>query len=178
MTLIDSRFRALASELDALAADPDRFLERLGRLQASLRLDSLDLEDTWQLGVSLRQAALEAKLPVAIDIRLGEQKVFHAALPGASADNDGWAARKSAVAARFNDSSLAVGVQFDRDHGGFDQAARLPRGDYAAHGGAVPLQLRAGLVVGVAAVSGLPAIHDHALVAAAISELKRQRREA
>ncbi|MDR1187868.1 MAG: heme-binding protein [Bifidobacteriaceae bacterium] len=164
-------FRRLSAELDALATDPDALLARLGELAQDLRFEHIDLDTTWRLGCLLRAVAAAEALPVAIDIQFGPQRVFHAALPGASADNDGWAARKGAVAARFNDSSLAVGVLFDRDHGGFDTAARLPVADYAAHGGALPLQLPSGIGVGVAAVSGLPSIHDHALVAAAIATI-------
>ena len=42
----------------------------------------------------LRAAAEAAGHPVAIAIWFGPQRVFHTALPGASADNDGWLDRK------------------------------------------------------------------------------------
>jgi uncharacterized protein (UPF0303 family) len=163
-------FRSLAAELDTLASHPDQLLAALDQQARELRFPALGLDTAWQIGCLIRRVGAAEALPIAIDIHIGTQQVFHAALPGAVADNDGWAARKAAVAIRYGESSLAVQVRFDRDQGGFDQASRLPAGDYAAAGGAIPLLLPSGIAVGVVAVSGLPSIHDHALAATVIAE--------
>jgi uncharacterized protein (UPF0303 family) len=170
-TTID-RYRALAAELEALAANPEGLLAVLAKQLLTLRFAGIDLETTWRIGSLLRQAGVDAGLPIAIDVAVGLQTAFHAALPGSSADNDAWARRKAAVADRYIDSSLAVGLKFDRDQGGFDAACRLPLGEYAAHGGAFPLLLATGIPVGHVVVSGLPSIHDHALVVTAIEEVR------
>lgn len=163
------RFRRSAAALDALATRPDELLDVLAGQLQQLRFPTMDLDTTWRIGSLLREAGLAEQLPIAIDITLGLQTAFHAALPGSSVDNDDWARRKAAVADRYIESSLAVGLRFDRDHGGFDIASRLPLGDYAAHGGAVPLLLSTGIPVGHVVVSGLPSIHDHALVVTALA---------
>ena len=115
-------------------------LEELVAQESRLVFDHFDEDTAWALGVALREAALAAALPVAISIRRNGQRLFHAALPGSSADNDGWLARKSAVVDRYGRSSLRVGEQFRVDGGSFDPDARLHPSDYAAHGGAFPIR--------------------------------------
>lgn len=138
--------------------------ERLQGEDLELRFDDFTLDDAWSLGCRLRQAAAEAGLPVVIGIMLGQQRVFHSALPGSSADNDDWLARKTRVALRYGQSSLAVGQSF-RDSGkDFDTDARLDVTRFAAHGGVVPIRLRGGTVIGAVGVSGLPQLEDHAFV--------------
>jgi uncharacterized protein (UPF0303 family) len=132
--------------------------------EAELVFDEFDHQIAWALGESLRRAALEADLPVAIAIRLNGQRLFHAALPGSSADNDGWLDRKAAVVDRFAHSSYFVGCQFRESGGDFDVDARLDNTVYAAHGGAIPLTVRSVGCVGSIAVSGLPQIEDHQFV--------------
>lgn len=63
----------------------------------SPELDHFDHDDAWRLGSDLAIACRKDRLPVAICIHLGEQRVFHAGLPGSSADNDRWAERKSRI---------------------------------------------------------------------------------
>jgi len=68
-----------------------------------------DHRDAWDLGVALRNAAADAALGVAIDIRrAGGAILFRASLPGATIDSEDWILRKSAVAFRFEESSALV----------------------------------------------------------------------
>jgi uncharacterized protein (UPF0303 family) len=140
------------------------FLDELAAQESRLVFDQFDEDTAWALGVALREAALAAALPVAISIRRNGQRLFHAALPGSSADNDGWLGRKSAVVDRYGRSSLRVGEQFRVDGGSFDADARLHPSDFAAHGGAFPVLVRGTGCVGTVAVSGLPELDDHRLV--------------
>ena len=139
-------------------------LEELEAQESRLVFDHFDEDTAWALGVALREAALEAALPVAISVRRNGQRLFHAALPGSSADNDGWLDRKSAVVDRYGRSSLRVGEQFRVDGGSFDADSRLDTSSYAAHGGAFPVLVRGTGCVGTVAVSGLPQLEDHRLV--------------
>jgi uncharacterized protein (UPF0303 family) len=139
-------------------------LDELEAQESRLVFDRFDENTAWDLGVALREAALAAGLPVAISIRRNGQRLFHAALPGSSADNDGWLARKSAVVDRYGRSSLRVGEQFRVDGGSFDEDSRLDGSLFAAHGGAFPILLRGTGCVGTVAVSGLPQLQDHRLV--------------
>jgi uncharacterized protein (UPF0303 family) len=146
-------------------------LEELEAQEKHLVFDRFDEDTAWHLGVILREAALSAGLPVAISIRRNGQRLFHAALPGASADNDGWLARKSAVVDRYGHSSLRVGEQFRVDGGSFDEDSRLDLSAFAAHGGAFPILLHGTGCIGTVAVSGLPQLEDHRLVVEALEVL-------
>ena len=138
--------------------------DRLVAEEAELQFTGFTLDDAWELGVRLRAAAAQRDLPVAIAIWLGPQRVFHAALPGSSADNDGWLDRKHRVVERFGRASMLVGESFRADGGDFDTDARLDPREYAAHGGVVPIRLEGGVVIGAVGVSGLPQQDDHDLV--------------
>ncbi len=139
-------------------------LDELAAQEARLVFDRFDEQTAWDLGVALREAGLAAALPIAISVRRNGQRLFHAALPGASADNDGWLARKSAVVDRYGQSSLRVGEGFRVRGGSFDEDSRLDAADFAAHGGAFPILVRGTGCVGTVAVSGLPQLEDHQLV--------------
>lgn len=138
--------------------------DQLRAEEVELRCVDFTVEDAWVLGSRMRQDAAAQGLPIAIGIVLGQQRVFHTALPGASADNDEWLARKTRVVLRYGRASLAVGEDF-RDRGrDFDADARLDPAEFAAHGGVVPLRLPGGTVVGAVGVSGLPQREDHDFV--------------
>lgn len=164
-------FRAQAARLGALSRDDLR--RELAEQAKTLRFAAIDIGATWEIGVLIRTTADYLGLPIAVDVTLGQQTVFHAALPGATAENDAWARRKGAVADRYLDSSLAVGLSYEGGPDGFDARSRLPIEEFAAHGGAFPLLLETGVWVGHVAVSGLPAIDDHALVVCALERVLR-----
>ena len=134
-----------------------------------LVFDAFDEAAAWRIGSALRDTGLADGLPIAISLRRGGQRLFHAALPGASADNDGWLERKCAVVDRYGHSSLYVGEEFRTKGGSFDTDARLDPRRYAAHGGAFPVLLRGTGCVGTIAVSGLPQREDHRLVVETIA---------
>ncbi|MCL8251573.1 heme-degrading domain-containing protein [Aeromicrobium fastidiosum] len=139
-------------------------LDELEEQERTLVLDSFDETDAWELGSALRQAAVAQGLPVAISVRRNGQRLFHTALPGASADNDDWLERKCAVVDRYGRSSLRVGEQFRVAGRSFDADSRLDTSRFAAHGGAFPIIVRGTGCVGTVAVSGLPQRDDHRLV--------------
>ena len=134
-------------------------------------LDRFGHDEAWQLGSALVERCRSEGLAVTISIRLGEQRVFHAALPGTSADNDGWAERKARVVAHFGMSSLEVFERYVKDNPEFFRLFALSPDDYAPFGGAVPIKVR-GTMVGALAVSGLQSEEDHAL---AVEALRDQR---
>ena len=106
-----------------------------------------------------------------ISIWLGQQRVFHAALPGTSADNDAWVEKKANVVRRFGRSSLEVFEHYDvGSHPEFLEAFGLSRSEYAPGEGAVPIRVR-GSLVGVLAVSGLEAGGDHELALSALRSI-------
>lgn len=141
--------------------------ERLAQLfeqEERLQFTKFDNETALALGRQMLDAATERGLAVTISIRRNGQRLFHAALPGTSADNDGWIDRKCRVVDRYGHSSFLVGTQFRANGGSFEQHSRLDLGDYAAHGGVFPVLVREVGPVGTVGVSGLPQAEDHAFV--------------
>jgi uncharacterized protein (UPF0303 family) len=137
-------------------------------------LDRFDLDDAWRLGSTLTERCRSEGLAVTISIRLGEQRAFHAALPGASADNDSWVDRKSRVVRRFDCSSHEVHTRHAKgDADRFYADFALSPSQYAPAGGAVPIRVR-GTLVGVLAVSGLESGEDHELAVSALVEHARR----
>ncbi|WP_433797011.1 heme-degrading domain-containing protein [Actinoplanes sp. CA-252034] len=124
--------------------------------------------DAWALGRLLVDLATRRALPVALDIRRGTQQLFHAALPGATADNDTWIERKVRVVYRYAASSYLVGRRLAAKGRDLDASQGVDPARYAAHGGAFPIRVPGAGVIGVVTVSGLPQADDHALVVEAI----------
>lgn len=144
--------------------DADEDLPVLLDQERRLTFTRFDLATAWDLGSSLRAAALDARLPVAISVRRNGQCLFHAALPGSAADNDAWLLRKAAVVERYGHSSYYMGCKFRAEGRDFDVDSRLDVARFAAHGGAFPITLRDSGLVGTVAVSGLPQVEDHRFV--------------
>jgi uncharacterized protein (UPF0303 family) len=143
-------------------------IEQLERDEQRLLFNRFDNADAWQLGCLLVDMATGRDLPVAVDIRRGAQQLFHAALPGSTADNDGWIARKARVVQRFGASSYLVGRRLAAKGQTLNAAMGVDPARYAAHGGAFPVRVPGVGVVGVVTVSGLPQADDHALVVEAL----------
>lgn len=123
-------------------------------------------DDAWSVGSSLVERARAEGLAVTIAIWLGDQRVFHAALAGTTADNDDWVERKARVVRRFDAPSQEISERFA--HLDFHARFRLPPADFAASGGAVPIRIQGGGMIGVVAVSGLAGPEDHELVVDAL----------
>ncbi|WP_326697678.1 heme-degrading domain-containing protein [Streptomyces sp. NBC_01754] len=133
-----------------------------------LTLPRFGYDEAYALGGLLVTLARERHAPVAIDIRRGAQQLFHAALPGSSADNDAWIDRKRRVVERYGESSYLVGTRFRAKGTTFEQSSRLDPDTYAAHGGSFPIGVEGAGVIGTVTVSGLPQAEDHALVVEAL----------
>ena len=143
-------------------------ISRLERDEQRLMFTRFDNADAWHLGCLLVDLATGRDLPIAVDIRRGTQQLFHAALPGSTADNDGWIARKVRVVERYGASSYLVGRRLAAKGQTLDAAMGVDPALFAAHGGAFPIRVPEVGVVGVVTVSGLPQADDHALVVEAV----------
>lgn len=131
---------------------------------------TFDNADAWRLGCALVARAEADLAPVAIDIRRGEQQLFHAAMAGSSADNDAWIERKCRLVRRFGVSSYLFGRRLAQSGRTFEEATLLDQSHYAAHGGAFPLSVEGVGPVGTVTVSGLPQAADHQMVVDVLTE--------
>lgn len=150
----------------------DARLAQLEEQHRTLVLEGFDRRDAWDLGRLLADRALEEGHPVAIDVRTASGILFHASLPGATADNDAWVARKAATALRFETSTalLEARIATAGARGMFEPGWLDPE-IYAVAGGAVPIRVAGVGVVAVATISGLPSADDHDSVVAGIEAL-------
>jgi uncharacterized protein (UPF0303 family) len=147
-------------------------IARLEAQERELIFTRFDYSDAWKLGSLLVEMATVRELPVAIDIRRGGQQLFHAALPGSTADNDAWIERKVRVVERFGASSFLVGRRLAANGQELDASLGVDPARFAAHGGAFPVRVPQVGIVAVVTVSGLPQAEDHALVVEAIERFR------
>jgi uncharacterized protein (UPF0303 family) len=138
--------------------------------ERELQFSAFTNDTAWELGARLAAAARNQRLAVTIDIRRGDQQLFHCALPGTAADNDEWIERKNRVVRRFGHSSLLVEIELRREGVSIADKYLLDPTVYAAHGGAFPVIVRDVGPVGTVTVSGLPQEDDHRLVVSVLRE--------
>ena len=113
-----------------------------------------------------RLRAISSK-PAVVNISLANtnQLLFHACShPGTAPDNDIWVARKRATVLRWGCSTYYMHTKYEGDEQKFADKFVLgvKAGDYAIHGGGVPIKVE-GVegVVAVVVVSGLKQEEDH-----------------
>ncbi|MGL4197170.1 MAG: heme-degrading domain-containing protein [Allorhizobium sp.] len=139
-------------------------IETIERQESLLLFKSFDELVALEIGRRLVELALSEKAPVVIDIRTPDRTLFHAALPGASPDNDHWARRKSNTALRMHKASLRVG-ELNRTRGRtVSPEIGLDPLEYADHGGSFPVRVEGAGVVAAITVSGLKSEEDHAMI--------------
>jgi uncharacterized protein (UPF0303 family) len=146
-------------------------LAELAAEEEELQLTRFTNDDAWALGSALVARGQAERLPIAIEVSRHSHQLFHAALTGATPDNDTWIARKARTVHRFGNSSLYAGQRFREAGTTFEEATGLDPELYAAHGGGFPLIVRDVGAIGVVVVSGLPQVEDHRMVVAALREL-------
>src|SRR4051794_9642735 len=117
--------------------------------ERDLQFASFTNDDAWGLGSALVAVARRDGLPVAVEITRNHHRLFHAALPGATPDNDSWIDRKTNVVNRFGHSSLHVRQASIERGTTFEEEFALDPREYAAHGGAFPVLVRSVGPVGV-----------------------------
>jgi uncharacterized protein (UPF0303 family) len=143
-------------------------LEVIAKQERELVLPRFDEDIAWELGVRLREFALERQLPITIEVRRFGQPLFYCAMKGTTPDNAEWVRRKGNVVARFHRSSYAVGLGLQQTNSTLADKYNLSSADYASHGGSFPLSVTGAGVVGCVTVSGLPQREDHELVVEAL----------
>lgn len=135
----------------------------LAAVEARVQLDHLDTEAALRIGEIALQIGRERSLALAIEVRIGEWTVFHAALPGTDSGNDSWIARKARVVAKTGRSTMFERVQAEELGIDWYIANDAPEKDYAIHGGGFPLTVKGEGHKGTLLISGLPQVEDHLL---------------
>jgi uncharacterized protein (UPF0303 family) len=152
-----------------MSADPAPVtLDEITAQVVALDFERFGHADAWAVGQTIASIASDRSVAITAAIWLGEQRVFHFAAAGTSADNDQWMERKAALVRRYDAPSWQTTLRW-RGYGITEESPRFGL-DPALHslsGGGFPIRVR-GTSVGVAVVSGLDDNADHALVVEAL----------
>jgi uncharacterized protein (UPF0303 family) len=145
-------------------------IEALLKQEQVLILPAFDETIAYDIGTAIRAEALARKAPVVVEIRTPARRLYFAALPGSSPNNEDWARRKANVVLRCHASSMRVGQELaEKEQAQWPDAALDPK-DFAVHGGAFPVAVTGVGVVAVIAVSGLPSRDDHEMITGVLAK--------
>jgi uncharacterized protein (UPF0303 family) len=146
----------------------DDILKQLLQEEQELQFASFNETSAWRLGSQMVDHAMRENLPITIDITRGGHQLFHASMPGTSADNDEWVKRKVRLVNRFGHSSFYMGQMLKSKGKSIEQNYLIPESEFAAHGGCFPIIVKGTGIVGTITVSGLPQEEDHKLAVESI----------
>ena len=141
-----------------------------------LKLPSLTNNDALEIGEIAATLGKQRKLPVAIEVRIGEWVVFHASLEGSKPENDWWIGKKSRAVMMKKHSTMYERVLAEEL--GIDWYKENKVGDetHAIHGGALPLITPSGFA-GILIISGLPQVEDHLFAIEVLTEFLARKGE-
>ena len=123
------------------------------------------------------QFGRERKLPIALEVRIGEWTVFKAALTGSKPENDWWINRKARVVAMKHHSTIYERVLAEENGIDWHKENKVEDETHAIHGGGLPLITKKDGFVGTLIISGLPQVEDHLLGVEIITEFLARRGE-
>src|SRR5688572_26334344 len=152
----------------------DEPLKHLLQEEQELRFENFNETTAWQIGSQLVEQATNAGLSITINITRGDHQLFHASLPGTSADNDEWIKRKVRLVNRFGHSSFYMGQLLKNRGKSLEEAYRISEDLYAPNGGCFPIIIKDTGMIGTITVSGLAQEDDHKLVVQAIRDYLAQ----
>ena len=150
--------------------------ENLLREEKVLSLSSLTNNDAIEIGEIATTLGKQRKLPIAIEVRIGDWIVFHASLQGSKPENDWWINRKVAVVKLRQHSTMYERVSAEERGVDWHKENNLQDETHAIHGGALPLITGEGFI-GILIISGLPQVEDHLFAVEVITELLARKGE-
>ena len=142
-----------------------------------LTLPSLDLAGALEIGEIAKSIAFLRKLPLAIQVRLGDWIIYHASLPGSTSENHWWIDRKARVVMHKHHSTMHEKVSAEERGVDWHKENNLLDETHAIHGGGLPLITKDKGFVGVLLISGLPHVEDHLLGVEVLTEFLARKGE-
>jgi uncharacterized protein (UPF0303 family) len=142
-----------------------------------LTLPSLDLAGALEIGEIAKSIAFLRKLPLAIQVRLGDWIIYHASLPGSTSENHWWIDRKARVVMHKHHSTMHERVSAEERGVDWHKENNLLDETHAIHGGGLPLITKDKGFVGVLLISGLPQVEDHLLGVEVLTEFLARKGE-
>jgi uncharacterized protein (UPF0303 family) len=138
---------------------------------------SLGIAEAIELGEIAKYFGLRRKLPIAVEVRLGDWIIYHASLPGSTAENQWWIDRKARVVLLKHHSTMYERVSAQERGVDWHKENNLLDETHAIHGGGLPLITKSEGFVGVLLISGLPQVEDHLLGVEVLTEFLARKGE-
>ena len=144
--------------------------------EQKLKLPELTTLDAVKIGLVATNLGNQRKLPIAIEVRIGDWIVFHASLQGSKPENDWWINRKVAVVKLKQHSTMYERVSAEERGVDWHKENNLQDETHAIHGGALPLITAEGFK-GILIISGLPQVEDHLFAVEVLTEFLARKGE-
>ena len=157
--------------------DRDINSKELLREEKKLKLPSADITSLIEVGKIAMKLGIDRKLPIAVEVRLGDWIIYHASLPGSSAENQWWIDRKARVVLLKHHSTMYERVSAEERGVDWHKETGLLDETHAIHGGGLPLITKSEGFVGVLLISGLPQVEDHLLGVEVLTEFLARKGE-
>ena len=141
-----------------------------------LKLPPLSNNDAIEIGQIAVTLGNQRKLPIVIEVRIGDWIIFHASLEGSKPENDRWINRKVAVVMLNHHSTMFERVSAEERGSDWHKENSVTDESHAMHGGGLPLITEEGFK-GVLIVSGLPQVEDHLLAVEVLTEFLARKGE-
>jgi uncharacterized protein (UPF0303 family) len=145
--------------------------------ESKLILPSLTISDALEIGEIAKQFGQDRSLPIAVEVRLGDWIIYHASLPGSTAENQWWIDRKARVVLLKHHSTIYERVSAEERGVDWHKENNLLDETHAIHGGGLPLITKNEGFVGVLLISGLPQVEDHLLGVEVLTEFLARKGE-
>ena len=142
-----------------------------------LTIQSLSLPGALEIGEIAKSFGVMRDLPIAVEVRLGDWTIYHASLPGSTAENQWWIDRKARVVLLKHHSTIYERVSAEERGVEWHKENNLLDETHAIHGGGLPLITKNEGFVGVLLISGLPQVEDHLLGVEVLTEFLARKGE-
>ncbi len=150
--------------------------EQLLAEELVLTLPHLSNSDAVEIGEIATAFGNQRKIPIAIQVRIGDWIVFHASLQGSKPENDWWINRKVEVVKLKQHSTMYERVSAEERGVDWHNENNLQDETHAIHGGALPLITDEGFK-GILIISGLPQVEDHLFAVEVLTEFLARKGE-
>ena len=145
--------------------------------EAVLILRSLTNLDAVEIGQIATEIGIERKLPIAVEVRIGDWIIYHVSLPGSTPENDWWISRKARTVKLKQHSTMYERVSAEERGVDWHEENNLLDETHAIHGGGLPLITKDDGLSGVLLISGLPQVEDHLLGVEILTEFLARKGE-
>ena len=145
--------------------------------EKELVLPSLKVHDAITIGEIGKTIGIQRCLPIAVEVRLDDWIIYHASLPGSTAENQWWIDRKARVVLLKHHSTIYERVSAEERGVDWHKENNLLDETHAIHGGGLPLITKSEGFVGILLISGLPQVEDHLLGVEVLTEFLARKGE-